>query len=200
MEDDLLSIAAPRIGKILLISQDNTPIYRAESTEPFPFGCTLGATLFGAYFSAMIIEKNRFGRSIPNFNPDAKVLLRLESFLTQKVLCVWGQWISRRAVLKYMANIASGVHSGSPQTGEELAIARARCAAWVKMEDNIPAVTFNGVGLEDGSPEPKYGPDLLDPVLLEVFATAHFLVSSPLVSELEEIIRKEVSSPSDTLV
>jgi hypothetical protein len=50
-------------------------------------------------------------------------------FLRQPVFFIHGKWITRNQVIKYVANIGSGVHSGTPQTEDEKRIASIRNSA-----------------------------------------------------------------------
>ena len=65
-------------------------------------------------------------------------LVRLDGFLSQKILCLGGEWVSRGAVIKYVANVASGVHSTVPEDPEHLLIARIRnCVTQKKSGKNV---------------------------------------------------------------
>lgn len=88
-----------------------------------------------------------------------------------------------------MANIASGVHSGTAKESSDKAIARIRRTA--SYSDG--SIVFKTDALNPEEPEFHYESSAVDPVLFEVLSAAHFLVVSPSITELERIIRAELA-------
>lgn len=72
-------------------------------------------------------------------------------------------------------------------------LAQASLCASIRLEGKTPAIIMDYAALEgDAKPKP-YNPKSIDPVLMEIFATAYFLDISPDILNLERIIREEVS-------
>jgi hypothetical protein len=109
---DLKDIAAPRIGRVVLLSPDNKPFLARDLEYEF-FG-SAGVVCFGVYTRAASLQK---GMATPpnlaDFNPERTIDLRIDNFLSQRVLCFQNQWVTRQDAIKYIGNIASGVHSGT---------------------------------------------------------------------------------------
>ncbi|MCC8976422.1 hypothetical protein [Bradyrhizobium brasilense] len=201
---DLRDVAAPRIGRFSLLSFDNNPVFKAEQKGPaFPFFQSGGASVFGVFFRAAIVDTP--GREYPviGFNPEQMVALALDNFLSQRVLCLKGKWAARRDVIKYIANIASGVHSGTPKDPEHILLNRIRHAAAYSVIPvpseygapagaTMPSYAFNVDVLTDIEKELTYSATAVDPVLIEMLAVAHLLTISPDIEKLEGHIRTEL--------
>jgi len=189
VDDDLGKIVAPRLGKFELIAPDNNPVYRADSKNPLAYFESGGAVVFGVYLRAAMINAGSAPRALAQFDPEATVGLKLDSFLAQRVLCLNGRWASRRAVVKFAANVASGVHSGSAETEDEKLIQRLRHSVAYRLAGGACSITFN--------PSPPtgtfvYDANSLDPVLVELLAAATFVVKSPDVRLVEDNIKNEL--------
>jgi hypothetical protein len=195
VERDLALIANPRIGKVLLRTPDNNPAYKADKAAPIHFFASGGAVTFGAPMRAVVF---RSGGPIPDFDPQRFVLLPLENFLNQRVICLRGDWVSRRDVIKFIANTAHGVHSGSPSDPEAKLIARMRTALIFKMHTDapggpLPGFSFYTAALGDAPLSPQ--PGAVDVALVELLCAAHYLIESESVQALEASIRRELSLP-----
>ena len=197
IERDIAKIAGPRLGKIMYRSPDNEPIYRMAKKIPLLFFLSGRVNVLG--WNGIISALDLPGNS-PNINPlppdfdiARTVDLRLDNFVAQHVLCHRNRWISRGAVIKYMANIASGVHSGAPKTAEEILL------SWIRNNNYLTLRSDGGVHLDisaggedhDYNSRFIYKPNAIDPLLVEVLSAAHFLTTSPDVTELERIIIAE---------
>ena len=129
------------------------------------------------------------------FDPDDKVELSLDSFLSQHVICLLGEWVSRRAVIKFIANIAHGVHSGTPKGDTErddAILAKARSSVNYAQKDGGFHFSLHLDQIHGTPPPLAYDPKSIDPVLFELLSTAYFLATSADVLALENIIRQEV--------
>jgi hypothetical protein len=99
-----------------------------------------------------------------------------------------------------MANIASGVHSGAPKTDIEKTVARIRsCATYRVVADSL-TIDFNTDALATGEPPFQYAAEAIDPVLVEVLASAHFLARSPDMQRLETMILAELEQFAPSLL
>jgi hypothetical protein len=190
---DLRAIAAPRIGRITLLSPDNKPFVKTARKRPNEFFASAGVAAFGVYFRAAHCEKAASAEPIEDFDPERTVDLPLDNFLSQEVLCLQGKWITRRDALKYIAHVASGVHSGIPKEEIEKTIARIRMSATYSAIPGAANFTFKLDALYPAEPSFRYAPDAVDPVLIEVLAAAHFVEISPNIRRLEDVVRKELA-------
>lgn len=206
IDGDLALVAAPRIGKILLRAPQNNPAYRIP--QRIHFFQSGGYTAYGIYLRGFMMgfgDGPAFAGTKAQRWTEEDIYLRIDNFLSQRVFCLDGLWLSRREVIKYVANFGSGVHSTGPETEAEKAL------------DRIHHFLLNFIDTE--SPEAKEAPggmivrrqqmdfdNLFDPkaipptpllrsvsnVLLELLAAAHFLVTSPSVIDLEKVVLAEL--------
>jgi len=199
---DLTKVANPRIGEIRLLAPDLRDVYRSERTRPFVFLASGGAKLFGR-MSAMVhlydIQRPQSLRHIPIVLPvfDGKktVELSLGSFLSQRVLCYRYKWVSREAVIKYVSNVASGVHSDSPKNDDQKLLSNIRGACFFSVNEKGGVHTnFFPNGIDTDSTEFRFSPDSIDVVLAELLAAMHYVSRSSSVIELEKYIKEELST------
>jgi len=197
-ERDLSNVAAPRTGRITLRAPDNKPVMKSADKDPLVFFISGGASILGVYMRASMVDRGGKARELTGFNPYDYVKLRLDNFLSQSVLCLQGEWTSRSDVIKFAANIGSGVHSGTAKEPAHKLLTRIRHSAifgTTPAPDGSKAMSmvFNIDAIE-GNPTPfDYKPDSIDPVLVELLCAAHFLVSSPDVEALENTIKEELT-------
>jgi hypothetical protein len=188
VERDLSNVAAPRIGKILLNAPDNKAFYKANNN--YVFFASGGADAFGATFRGISISAGASSRT-QGAPPDRMVQLSLDGFLSQHVLCLKGQWASRNAVVKYVANVTSGVHSKTPNKEDEKLLSRIRSVVSYEPTTTFPRISIGFDAINTETVEFTYSPAKLDPVLLELLATIQFIVASPDVHKLEAAIAAE---------
>lgn len=203
VDGDLRDVAAPRIGRYSLLSFDNAPIFKAERKAPFAFFQSGGAAVCGAFIRAGMVEHGNRRRALDYFDSEQTISLPLDNFLSQKVLCLNGTWASRREVIKYVAHVAHGVHSGQPRDAEHILLNRIRHVAKFSVQPVPPGLgapegekmlsfQFNIDALSDGDMEFTYDAKAIDPTLVELLATAHLLVISPDIVKLEASIKQEL--------
>lgn len=190
----LSSIAAPRIGKIWLQAPDNNPIYRADRNDPFPFFLSGGASIFGVYIRWAMTERGKEPRRLEGADPSATIDLSFNGFCGQRVLCLNGNWVSRIAVVKYVANKCSAVHSQAPFTEIDRTLSQMRSAVSISLSNGLTQLAFNPDAIENTNPEFEYSTGRIDTVLIELLCAMHFLVHSPEVIRLEKVIRQEAAS------
>lgn len=203
---DLRSIAPPRIGRFTLASFDNGPILKSEAKKPIAFYQSGGGAIFGVYVRAGLIEANRPGeppgpRPLDNFDPESTISLPLDNFLAQKLICSREGWATRAQIIKYVANVASGVHTGTPREAYEQLLNRARRAVsysvqQISLPDGSKAESLNvaahmDVIHSDADLPFRYDPGHVDPTLVELLAAAQLLLISPDIANLEMSIRQE---------
>jgi hypothetical protein len=126
------------------------------------------------------------------------VQLKLGDFMSQRLISLAGTWATRLDVLKFVANVASGVHSGKPTTPVEQMLDKCRDMGWVRLGceppyvmKDFPMVTF----ITPSGPLSVAAQDdrrrSLDFVHLQLMSTARFLTISPNIERLEAAIRIE---------
>lgn len=194
VDGDLSMIGGPRIGKICILGPDNKPAYaNAERTELAYFS-SAGVKLFGVELRAASAHYEGKYQPLLEFDPDRRVPMRIDNFLAQRVLCVSGDWSTRKEVIKYLANIASGVHSNTPVEPSDLKVARARRVMAYKIVNGSLGFHFDGKAIADKDPQHlNLDPTSLDPALVELLAAIRFLVESPDINRLENVIHQELA-------
>ncbi len=204
VDGDLSLVATPRTGRVMLKAPDNNPVYRHDRTSPMVFYASGGAVTFGVWMRASMVHQAGRPSDMPDFNPEKFIELPLDGFLNQRVLCLQGKWVSRRALIKYIANTASGVHSNAAESDEEKLIERMRLAAVFGSKDVVvdggatvkaAGLMFDMAALRSLTQPIVQRPGTVDAVLVEMLCTAHFLLESQSVADLDAAIRSEVSLP-----
>jgi hypothetical protein len=194
---DLEKIAPPRIGRIKLLAPYNNLYYRAAEKSPFAFFASAGVTLFGVSFRALLVNRGP-GTSMPNmtgFDPERCDPVTIDQFLSQKVLSLNGRWATRRLLIKYVANIAHGVHTGTAKDDNEKLVEQMRRAITCGTPPHAALIAFHVEALTDQKEVVfKYEPKSIDIALVELFAAISFLAKSPDVIELEKAISAELAA------
>jgi hypothetical protein len=201
IDRDLALIGAPRIGRVLIRAPDNNPIFRHARSNPPVFFSSGRGRVFG--FRGIIYATFSSFNNTPldrlqevvmpkDFDYKARIDLPIDNFIAQRVICFRGNWVSRKEIIKYVANIASGAHSGSPKTKDEILIAQIRSQIALRLTDNGIQVALMEHGPESEETTFRYQPNSLDPVLIELLGTISFLAESPRLNDLEAAIRSEL--------
>ena len=182
VDNDLGRVAAPRIKGIKVRVPDNNGLYRLQKDRPgLKYSVSGGATIAGVQMRYITFTEGlmRHGPGAP----DAEILidLKLEQFLKQKVIFAKPHWFTRSDVVKYVAHLGHGVHSGKAATPEEEALS------------TIAASTNVGLQVLEAAPIAVQMPRevLLDGVAYEMLCGLAYLVASPDVQQLEELISSE---------
>jgi hypothetical protein len=187
---DICKIAPPRIGPLRLTAPDTLPLEKAARKEPWVFLSAGVAEFFGFGFGAWAVNEGERPLA-EDYQPDGTVSLRIDRFLAQKVICFQGRWISRADVIKYIANVAHGVHSGSPKEESHEVLRKIRHVFTIKLAHDGPEVSFDQSAIRYGDKPINVDRDALDFVLIQLISAAHYLTVSPDVTALENIIQKE---------
>jgi hypothetical protein len=202
VERDISKIAAPRLGKITITAPDNRRDYRKSEQHPCLLFISAGATIHGVGINRIAVFNVRERHDeLFRMTPDEKVerttaQLNLDQFAQQKVLCYRGQWITRQKVIKYLANIASGVHSGAPEEEDDEVLSKMRSSSSLSVRGDNVSVSLFEHGLDTDSLTISHAPNSVDLVLVETLAAANWLTVSPMLANLEAIIRSELVLPA----
>ena len=216
VEADIIDVSTPRMGKIKLISHDNKWFFAMEKRAKMLFFCSGGVEIFGTAICGMCLlnagpkekdpeaQTRRIASPSKAHDPTATVELHLSNFMEQRVLCYDGKWVTRREVIKHIANVGSGVHSDTPKKREDKLIEHIRGVCSFSISDKgVDAHILPELG--PNSPRVKITPKaeraavdftaaVIDPVLIEVLATAKLLIDSPDIKKLEAIVRQELGN------
>jgi hypothetical protein len=205
VDHDLEIVAAPRMGRITILAPDNNPVYTHEKKNPPRLFVSGRVSILGGWNGMILLRIFRGAGHIDNVPPERisppnldisrRIPLKLDGFLTQRVICFYGEWISRKAVIKYVANFASGAHSTEAKEREEKILAHLRRSSHLSLRDGGIHVQLPDVVSDRSQEEIPFKPlasDSIDPVLIELLAAAHFLAESPDVRELERMVKAEL--------
>jgi hypothetical protein len=192
------------MGRISLLTPDNNPIYAHDKKNPARLFVSGRVRVLG--WNGMLWVRSFPGVGHPdnippeqlypsNFDIGRCVALKLDGFLKQQVICFFGQWISRKAVIKYVANFAAGAHSSDARERDEVILAHLRRSSHISLGEtgihiHLPDVVTDHSRRE--TPFKPLTPASIDPVLIELLAAAHFTAISPDVGELERLVKIEL--------
>ncbi len=194
VDNDLRSIAPPRIGPVSILAPDNSAIYHAARKQPVFLFASGGITVLKCEFRAIVgIPGKKFVHD-PDFDKTKTIHLSMDGFLNQNVLALDNQWANRRHVIKYIANVASGVHSSAASLPDEKLLTRIRrCIKWSAYGGGAKIDVDYAAFPDVNSDLPfKWSSTAIDFVLIELLAAAHFLSISPDIQALESFILAEL--------
>jgi hypothetical protein len=213
IDGDLSVIAAPRIGKFTLRAPNRKDFYAIEKRARILFFASGGAPFYGVTFQGILLAnagpakgnpEDQARQTLGHLAPtSSQIDLKLANFLSQRVLCYMGNWVSRKEAIKYIANVYSGVHSRGPSDLSEENIAKLFDACtYSAVDGKLKVHVLKELGADSApieysaaTPIPMTFPtDVLNPVLLEVLAAAMMVATSPDVLGLEKVIREELTS------
>ena len=198
LDQGLAQVAIPRIGRIKLAALDLKPFYEAEGNRPYPFFSGARHKAFNVEFTGLVGGSSREPpRNIIAFDPKRLVFLRVETFLTQRVFCFSGRWVSRKNVLDYVAYKLSGIHAPNrPDTLSDYVLEQIRYTVrYSRNADGGLHMSFRTTPEQRAVIAAQYEPNSLDPLLIEILDTARLITESPDVIRLEKIIRSEIGLP-----
>jgi len=199
---DLRKIAPPRLKRRpMIVVPDSKPFVEEINSKPHYLGslCATGIAGFGPASIYMVSKAgapgdsprvNLYGRKA---NPEntREVPVNVDGFLNQRVFYFSGQWITRAQVIKYVANVAGGVHSGAHKEPTDDLLHHIRQIMKLSMTNGEPALSLNPRALSHGAVPILEDRDGLDFLLLQMMAAVRCLLVSPDMIELETIINNE---------
>jgi hypothetical protein len=200
---DLRKISPPRLGRRLyLLAPDVKQIVKENDRNPPYFNSVGVSGLFGLGAEQFTIgfrsstrlppQWKLFGSKPVETSPEQMISLKLDGSLSQPVLYFDNQWVNRKQVIKYVANIAGGIHSGNPKEPSDAVIHRIRQICAFFRTDGKTALRVHLNTIRTGKRPIDVRRDGIDFALLQMLAAARYLTMSPDVVELEEIIRDEM--------
>lgn len=193
IEQKLQAIASPRIGKIQISTIDHAPVYRAARKGVYDFFISGGAAIHGSTVLQLAIFSVH--ENSQEEEKDQTLEFPLDTFLKQKVIFSNTNWFTRHQVIKFVANVGSGVHGGKIRTTAEKRLETIRHNICVTLENSqdgkkMPVVTIAmGESLSTHSVK-EYDPTKINGVLFSLISTIHYLVNAKDVISLIETIKK----------
>ncbi len=192
VEDDLGKIASPRTGKVTVLAPNHLPFLDVNKAQKYLVFSLGHVSLLGVELAAVgAIDGTADDSTIrpQSYDQEARHSLALSAFLTQPSIAIDGEWYSRREIIKYAANVASGVHSGERLDPRQERLQKRRYAISFSGSESLTIrVVLQGLG--DDVPDVVIQ-DGIDVVLLELLAAMSHLTSSPDVLKLEQSIKAE---------
>lgn len=213
LEGELPAAVGRRRLPLLFHPADSNPLVRAARNDRAAAFCLLGVEVFGVQFAGVAI--NRGHQTLgDSFNPEARVPLKLDSFLKQTVAMSPplmsthsvnlpkelrpSVLLTRHDILLYVTNKLGGVHYDPMPKGhlsEEKVhgLGRMRRVFQIGLPEGIPTIGFNPSTFEeDQSSTFTYEPEKIDAVYLEFIAAIKLILTSPEVSALRAAISKDL--------
>lgn len=190
LDGDMRTVAAPRMGRIMLSAPQLKPYHHAN--ERMPIHLFVGGTF---EFNAASMANMHFGQmplKMQQPAPDEVVPLNIEQFLAQRVLCYEGRWLSRAAIIKYIVIAAHAAHSADPKKDPDYELLHeVRHRAAVRLTNGFPSVEFITDFGDTATDKLRFDRDRIDLALLLLHSTAKYLINSADVRKLEEMIDTE---------
>lgn len=194
LQGELSRVAAPRLGHQFLIqAKQLKPVYKYDARLPLKVFASMGCNAFGVEFDGICAEV-RNSRGIPDYHPDNRSALNIDSFAKQKVMALDGRWVTRRDVIHYVANKAGGAHpaSGANEATERMLLLLREVIS-ISIEDDMVSLNIrNRVSLSEEI-QFSFTPGRIDAVLLELLAASAQLVNSPDCQFLQNVIEVELT-------
>lgn len=191
IDGDLTKVAAPRIGRIELWGPDSRKLQRLNAERPFEFLAVGMHFTFGSEYWAIAMEFYPPNEPVVDRSDDAipkeLVPLRVDVFLNQKVIYFKGKSASRADVIKYVSNVAHGVHSGSPKEDSHHLIEKVRYIGTYDTSAENRVFHLNHSFIINQPTEAV--PHVVDLSQIMLWNAVHFLVNSEDVLRLEEHVK-----------
>lgn len=191
---DIHKSAGPRGIRLQLESPDNKAYVRAAQNGHLDFFMSGGTNMLGVFIRGATATRHnkQFSEALEHHNPEAVISLKVDSFLNQAVFYFQSQFISRRAVLLYVANKAAGPHFDTRRDGEFAVLDRIRSVMKITLDDGIPGIGFDINAMVNPPAEFVPNGGRLDPVFLELCAAIRYLTESECVAHLLDRLRAEL--------
>lgn len=189
IDGDLARVAAPRLQKLKIVAPNKRNYIQHIHHHPPQIAFLEECRLYGVTFADWTLARGLYTSKPPMPRPAEAT--NIEMFQKQKIIYFEGTWITRTDMIKYVANVASGVHTSLPKDTVHKTIGI--------MRDRLH-FDSNGMGqflavkgqTEAQQNRPIYVDNTkFDIAFLSLMGTAQHIISSPDVIELERIISLE---------
>jgi hypothetical protein len=112
VEHDLHTVASPRVGRVHIASIDNSAF--TKPAVRLAYFVTGGFDPFGIGVPPPFVQITCETSTGLVIDPNKRIKLTLEQFLSQKIVCLNNEWVRRVAMIKYVAINMSAAHIQSP--------------------------------------------------------------------------------------
>jgi hypothetical protein len=186
---------APRSLRLMLNSPDNKALVRAANNGHLDFFQSGGTTVLGIWFRASTVSRNapKVEEALADFNPDAVIQLKLDSFLDQPVFFVHNVLVSRRTVLLYVANKAAGTHFDAERQSDFWVLDRVRSAVTMKLVGEAVSFGFNTDAFHTVATDFVPSGHGIDPVFIELAASIRYFTESDSVQNLLALLKSDLN-------
>ncbi len=191
IEGDISTVAQCRTGRVEILAPVIDGYVAESSRTQYRHFVTGGVPVCGTMLSHFVFQLGAKGPRSDFDDPANRRPVTLDRYLKQSALCFEGHWITRAAIVKYAANVASGVHSGQPKSKDDLALARMRNEFSLSRQGGA-VITMPRA--PEAQADFRHSPDSIDVVQYELLCTVHHVVNSPRVQHLEEVIHAELGA------
>lgn len=202
--DGLLpSVAGSRKMPLNFLVPDVKPLLSAARSEPNSFFIVGGIDLFGLKkLEGIMVAGTRVSVRSDGTGLN-RISMKLDGFLSQVTGYVNRKTITRRDIVSYISNKAGGVHYDMKPTNglpaERLAtIGQLRSRLGLGIDQGKVAVQvfldmLDGKFVEEQSRDFRFEPEYIDAIFLEFLSTAHFILESPDVKELQAAVMHDLA-------
>ena len=190
---DLQKSANSRKYQLLIDAPDLKSFIKAARYGLVEFYQAGGANVLGVYVEGSMISKgtsHRLNRIMREHQPGTTIQLKMQSFLRQQCFSFKGEFVTREDVIKYVANKAGNAHYD--RKGRDIVIDKIRGTCQICLtEDGIPSIGFNIDALENTNFNFDPNPKNIDPIFIEVAATAKYLTESQSIKAYCGLLKNE---------
>lgn len=192
VEKELEKITNIRRLPLSIQVPDTRAVVRACKGAKIAVYQSASVSIFGVYIATLMLSQGRQSPRLPGYHPDLKTSMSLVDFRHQQVFFAGGQFITREAVIKYVANKAGGVHFDDNRKGDNHRLDMVRKMIEISLPTNQPgpSISVSPIPRSSVIPRLEISTQHIDPVLLEILCTGRFLCESPelasLISDLSQ--------------
>lgn len=195
IDRELHHVAAPRIGNLFIRAPDLDNLADNWPKVIPSFFMAAGAKIFNCDMRNIRVFPQDKEKEMERGDTDKYILIKLERFMSQGVICYNGNWVNRQNILTYIAYVASGIHhkkSTYVLSEADKIISLVRSSAHLtKNALSLNIGMLNPPGIDAEHPF-EFKPESVDVILWELLSIVNFIVKSNDVIKLETVIKKEL--------
>lgn len=196
---ELNSIASPRVGRLMIRGPWWPVLLEQISGKPFVFLVLVHALIYHCQLSFLMIAGPEYDRT--KFDPTQHQYdMSIDRFLGEPCVFWDKNMFSRKDMIDFTANVGSGVHTGEASRKpvyEDLQRIR-YLFTMHRDEGDVVNAMFNPAWINRGAPDFLRDLPFIDLPALCTLATAYQLSQSPMILELEKMIRAELQEPNSS--
>jgi hypothetical protein len=187
----------PRVGKITIETVDVSEAIRFIRNNDVNLFIAGGAKVFNITCGGIMLIAGEPSQENKG-HPDDRIALDLNSFRKQRVVYSENEWLTRDQIIKFVANVSEGVHSGTPEKDFEHVATNLRAKLTFRPTENSDGEELVTLAITYAAPSVKivpagYNPHEISAVLFELLSTITFLVNSEDVQRLVSFVSGELN-------